>query len=901
MLRYSSRLIASLALGLTGGVVLLADGAQTGTLVGVVKDDKGMPIPGAAVRITGSTLMGERLLTTSAAGSFRAPSLPPGTAYEVTVVAEGYQTAKVPARVGVNQVFQMTVALQPIAASVVEVVAVGSSIDTTTVSSPTNMNREMIDNLPIARSYQNIMALTPGLVGDGNPLALGGNERENLYLLDGVDTTDATSGTFSMNLNQEAVEEIQVLTTGLSAEYGRFGGAIANVVTKSGGNTFEGAVRYDFYNLSWDSKGKLTERPKSKLVGSPYLTIGGPILKDKLWFFITAQSQKDETRESTFFGHEYTREFKSDPVAYSAKVTWQINPNHSLVLQTTGDPTYIKNDYTQTYTAGDIAAHGNQLQEVKFASLTYRAIPRPDLTFDIKLARHDHRIDYTSNSGSTPGVYEEQFNTWWENIPAETFIKRTRSQLNASISYYLNTHEIKSGFDYQKTHSSIQDSMPGGSVLSFKNDGSAPSDFSLIVQKESVKKESDQNYLAFYLNDRWRLGNGLSANIGLRVEKFVGKTDLGTTIWDYTGISPRLGLTYDWKDNGRQSIGANVARYTILPKQVILDDLSESHNTNWIYTGYDGQGNKFDPERYNPPVVQSHLTHSFQGDLKASYLDELVVSAKFQIGTNWIFATQGVARDYRDPIFIYRFYNETSPNDNKLKLYADLRNAKNAKREYRALITSLDYQNGPWFMRMSYTHSSLNANYDSSDHNNLYGFMQEGDYIPHPEWNDNRVWGRMGYDQPHAFQLFASHRFDIGNWGFSQGITFFCKSGGVWNLAAKYIDENADPVVISDQNNFFYITENGKRGDHKFPTNYRLHYNLNTAYRFTQRVSLHIGLDVFNILNTFKKEYYNTEGELKENPSGKPFVVPSAQYFGRAGSLDYTPGRAFRFTTSLRF
>lgn len=906
MLRTPSRLIASLAIGLIGGAVLLADGAQTGTLVGVVKDDKGMPLAGAAIRIMGTTLMGERILTTSQAGIFRAPSLPPGSAYEVTVVAEGYQTSKVAARIGVNQVYQMTVQLQPIASSVVEVVAMGTSIDTTTVASPTNMDRFMIDNLPMpgGREYQGIMALTPGIVGSGNPSALGGNDSENLYLLDGVDTTDATSGTFSMNLNMEAIEEVQVLTTGLSAEYGRFGGAIANVVTKSGGNTFEGGLRFDFFNLAWDSKGKWPNPAQSNLSYTPSLSLGGPLVKDKLWFFVTAQSTKLEELKSLDNQTTYSRIFKSDPAAYSAKLTWQINPNHSLSLQMTGDPTYIDNENpSESNKAGTLSALPNQSQEVKFASLTYRAVPYQDITFDMKLARHDHRINQISKVGSAISKLDIK-NKWFvDNIPTEGGTKRNRTQFNAAMTWYPQHHQVKTGIDYQATKSSIHTWFPGG--LSLDIDGykdGKPVPLALLVQKNEIQNKSNQDYVALYVNDSWRIGQHLVANLGVRLEKTAGKNTEGLKLWDFVGTSPRIGLTYDWKGNGYQSLGLNYARYMIMPKQAILDDFTGSIHHYDIYGNY-APGANSENDIYNPTnyeFLESFYTPSFTFDdnVKAGYVDEFVVSSKFQLAEAWTLNMQAVSRDFRNPMFLYKYYD--GPSINELKLYSELRNASDAKREYRALINSLDYQGSKWMMRLSYVYSSLRGNYEDSNHLSAYGNFFEGKYIP--KYNDARAWGRLSSDQPHTFRLMANYRFDLGNWNISQGVFASYSSGNAWTLNADWTDELSDtpPIVMDNRDNKHNVTENGTRGDHRFPSRFRLHYTLLANYSLTKNARLFFGLDIYNILNNLRTEYYIT-GENKAYVDNGNLSIEKHERFGESTPEHYTPGRQIRFTTGLRF
>lgn len=890
-------MIASLTLGLLGGAVLLADGAQTGTLVGVVLTENGMPIPEANVRITGTALMGERLLTTGPTGVFRAPSLPPGSAYEVTVVAGGYQTAQVTARISVNQIYQITVQLQPLAANIVEVVALGTSIDTSTVTSPTNSTRQMIDNLPmpLGRNYQGVMALTPGLTGKSNPNALGALDSENLYLMDGVDTTDATTGTFSMNLNLDAIEEVQVLTTGLSAEYGRFGGAIANVVTRSGGNTFEGSLRYAFYNRAWDASGKFP-KPESYFISTPALSLGGPIVKDRLWYFVTAQSQKHEEGKSIKGITHYTQAFKSDPVTYTAKLSWQINPNHSLVLQTTADPTYIDNIDPQKFPAGNLAAVPDQRQEVQFASLTYRAVPRQDVTFDMKLARHDHRLDVTSNAGETIPNLSITDKHIYENIPEEAFLRRNRSQFNAAMTWYPEQHQIKIGVDYQASKSTQRTRMPGGSTLLFETIQGELIPRALWTESANVQSQSKQDYQACYLNDSWRMGQHFVANLGLRVEKTLGKNDAGSTIWDHTGISPRVGFTYDWKGDGRQNIGTSYSRYMIVPKHAILDALSTQKNSVDTYFYWEPVNtNPYDPKNYQIATPQANMFNSYQEGLTAAYVDEIALIAKWQLSDEWVFTTQGVARDYKNPMFLYEYFDVTSNTDPALKHYTQIRNSPDAQHQYRAWINTLDFQGSSLNLRLSYVFSGLHGNYDLNTSDDSYSKFFEGKYIP--EFNDARAWGRLTNDQPHDIQLMTSYRLRSAKWSLIQGLHASYLSGRAWTLQGLLEGKN---LPEGFQDHPLTLRENGRRGEHRFPSLFGLHYSLNASYCITQTLQLQLGVDIHNVLNWLRPEGY-TIGPNEAYIDNGARVFKKNPTFGQSIPEDYTPGRKVNFVAILRF
>jgi hypothetical protein len=132
-------------------------------------------------------------------------------------------------------------------------------VDLTNVTGNTRIRREEFERLPVGRSYQSLVVASPGVVGgaltgSSNVNALGAPNNANLYIMDSVDTTDPTTGTFGANLNFEAIQEVSVSTSAVSVEYGRGQGAIVNVITKSGTNRFEGSAKYIVVNDDWDKQ-----------------------------------------------------------------------------------------------------------------------------------------------------------------------------------------------------------------------------------------------------------------------------------------------------------------------------------------------------------------------------------------------------------------------------------------------------------------------------------------------------------------------------------------------------------------------------------------------------------------------------------------------------------------------
>lgn len=920
-----NRICSVLVASMVGATVLMADGSQYGTLLGKVKDAAGKPVAGATIRITGPTLMGERIVVTEDDGSFRVTKLPPGINYSVSVISEGYQTATMGARVNVDQVYDIAVDLQPAEQSVVvEVMADVTTIDTSTVVASINMTKSFVDALPMpyGRTYQGILALAPGVTGTTDPVAMGGRKTENLYLVDGVDTTDATSGMFGMNLNEEAIEEVQVLTAGLSAEYGRVGGAVTNVVTKSGSNEWFGSLRYDFSNQAWDAQGKRQTKPESKMSNRPFVSVGGPIFKDKLWFFVTGQFTKEESTQSTIGiidrpGIEFKQTFKADPLWYSAKLSWQINQNNWITFQATGDPSeYTPGRSKGSTTTLDTLTHEKRASE--FMAFSYQGVPRQDLNWELKLSRQVTRMEYNSVVGADRLPFwdvndRDLLYRYYENCPEIGTIDRNRDQISASVSWYPGTHALKMGVDVQKTISQNMMGLPGNQKVVFGNyNPDNPLDpytgsglLALWIEDPPSERESKMDYRAFYVNDKWRLSNNLAFNLGVRWENSRGENDAFEKIWNYNAISPRLGVSWDFVGNGRQSLGLFWARYAIPPLQSALDDMSRQPYPMYIY--FYQSGDPHLPSSYSPDGFQNPFPKEYMipnPNLKAAYDSEWTLSYKQQISSSWSLDSMIVARDYRKPLVVFRYEDEAGKN------VVELDNAESAKRQYRAWISRLAYLGSDFELSASYTLSSLKGNIDADDHNNRnggpvddkfgYGYFAKGSIAP--LYNDRRIEGYLAADQTHVFRLMAAHRLLLTRKVvLEQGFHGSYESGSTWTAWGQWQDPNPPSNVLPVVHP---ISENGERGDYRFPNFWRFHYSATFKYQITPRIQASFAIRVLNLLNTFKMEKYRNSVTLDQdalNTDGKVIMIPNANFYKPTRFDDWTPGRQLLFTAGLRF
>ncbi|MGI8789005.1 MAG: TonB-dependent receptor domain-containing protein [Pyrinomonadaceae bacterium] len=331
---------------------VFAQTSSTGTIEGNVTDSTGAVVPGVTVVVSGTNLIRPQSATTGDNGQYRVANLPPGKYSVIIESAKGF--AKYEANdVEVNLSKSSSVAITLQAAggvTTVDVVA-GANIDQSSNVGGTNVTTEQFTNFPTQRTVQSIYTIAPTVARSGlrdasgrdrDPSVAGSSGPENNYILDGVNTTDPAFGGSGANLPFEFVQEVEVKTGAYGAEYGLATGGIFNVITKSGSNQFRGDAFIFYTGKSFVRNTKHLPFTGSASDGfSEYdagFDIGGPIIKDKLWFFGAFNPQ----RRQNFFLTQTFRQSVSNKITtpfYSGKITYGINNNNTFNFSTFGDYT----------------------------------------------------------------------------------------------------------------------------------------------------------------------------------------------------------------------------------------------------------------------------------------------------------------------------------------------------------------------------------------------------------------------------------------------------------------------------------------------------------------------------------------------------------------------------------
>src|SRR5262245_29765301 len=328
-----------------------AQTATTGTIEGTVTDPNGAVVPGATVRVTSPNLMRVQTATSDGQGRYRIANLPPGK-YTVTVEATGgfAKFERADLDINLSTITTADVKLLPQgAAATVEVVAGAAGVDVSSNTSGTNISTDQFSNLPTQRTVQSLYTIAPTVTRSGlrdasgrdrDPSVGGSSGPENNYILDGVTVTDPSFGGSGANLPFEFVQEIEIKTGAYGADIGKTTGGFFNVITKSGGNEFHGDAFFYGNPQKFTRETKFFPKTGSAPNGFSELDagfdLGGPIKKDKLWFFGAFNPQR---RENHFLTQTFRQDVSNKITTpyYAGKVTYGITDKHILTFSTFSD------------------------------------------------------------------------------------------------------------------------------------------------------------------------------------------------------------------------------------------------------------------------------------------------------------------------------------------------------------------------------------------------------------------------------------------------------------------------------------------------------------------------------------------------------------------------------------
>ncbi len=583
---------AALILGLLLGNSAFAQGLPTATIMGRVTNE-GQPLPGVTVTATSPALQGARVTATSANGGYVFAAVPPG-AYTIAFTLQGFQPVTKSVSAGSSQQIQQDATLSVSAIAAETTVSAKTDSISQTTQEATTYSTDLLAKLPTGRTITSAVILSPGLNQNGpNGISIAGAQStENLYTVNGVVITDNVRSTANNLFIEDAIQETTTITSTVSAEYGRFTGGVINTITKSGGNTFSGSVRSTFTNDAWASTNGYRvpatgvnpqEGTFLNTITPTYeATFGGPLLKDKVWFFgagryfDTSDSRSTVTRFTNIpvtFGAKETR--------YEGKLTISPLQNHTL----TGS--YIGISHSDVNYNFDVPADTNvfynrQLPQSIFV-LNYAGVLSSSLFVDGFYSKRKFSFQNAGSTatdliGGTP-IKDTNLGVVYNSPTFCACNKDDRNNNDVIVkgTYFFSTpslgsHTLLGGYDDFGGQRESNNYQSGSNYTLYSQTASIVRGSSIYPVFDSasyliywpvtqVSQGNDLRTRSAFLNDTWRLNERLSFNVGVRYDKNHATDQGGNVTSNDSSFSPRLAGSFDVKGDGKLRINANYAKY----------------------------------------------------------------------------------------------------------------------------------------------------------------------------------------------------------------------------------------------------------------------------------------------------------------------------------------------------
>jgi outer membrane receptor for ferrienterochelin and colicin len=799
----------------------------TGTLAGRVDDGK-ESLPGVLVMVTSPSLQGARTTTSSNSGDYILTFLPPGQ-YKVRFELQGFQTQETTVKLNAAQTQTLNATMPQ--AKVAEEVTVTGTYETvsTTTTGATTLEQKTLEKLPVARTIQTYLSLAPGVHStgpSGNWSISGAQSYENLYLINGVVVNENLRGQPVDAYIEDAIQETTTSVSGISAEYGRFAGGVVNVLTKSGGNEMHGSVRLALSKASWSEKTPLTVGILNDTLNKAWeATLGGFVLKDKLWYFVAGRKTDRNISLQTYQTLIPFTEGISDQ-RIEGKLTFSPTANHRFVGN------YL--DRKQTWTNYFFTANLVDLTEIydrqipeTLKAFNYNGVFTDN--FFVEGQYSERTLEFQNSGGRYRDMIKgteifDRSGGGRGNSPTFCGVCEPEDRNNkdylVKASYFLSSqkggsHDVVLGADsYEDFHLSMN--HQSGSdwqlrVPSFIFQGTswypkvatsstASAAQTLIYWWPILEQSVGSKFkvLSVFANDRWRLSNNWSFNIGLRYDK-----NNATNAWDKvvsndSKISPRLGLTFDPKADGEWMFTAGYANYvTSLANTGNVGDASPAGNPSAVVWGYTGPAINTGAGPYVSPAAAlqqvwdwfnntycdsngncgaKNLTNVtayslpgyspiIVGSLRSPFAEEMTVGAVKRLGTRGVVRLDYVHRAFKD---LYEQVTAGPGANGKvpinllgLSTTVDLvltQNSSFLTRKYDGVNLQAQYNLDRWTFGGIYTWSHSYGNFDGETAGSgpVSGTNPYAYYPEYRQQSWNSPTRDLSIDQRHRARLWAS-------------------------------------------------------------------------------------------------------------------------------------------------
>ena len=661
-------LFAFLTLVLVLPSPVLSQSRETGAVLGQVSDGQGAFLPGVTVTVSGPNLMGTRSVVTDADGMYRFPALPPGT-YSVKAELDGFKMV-VRENIRLTTTVTLSVDFTLEQASVEEevtVIAQAPTVDVkSTESASVTLSNEILRNIPYSQFTAEIVHLAPGVSTDD--VAYGAASSTGIaYTMDGVNVADPEAGSAWVFLDHNIIEEAKVMGIGLPAEYGNFTGVIFNLITKSGGNDLSGHFEVDYQGASdffvnentdayIDDFPELTE-PKSELMDfSAHL--GGPIRKDKLWFYLGLQYYRTK---DTPTGFPESLDYKQ-PHGF-LKLTSQISPSTNLTASVQVDSynginravfgfyhTELSPDTTLTQTSPEVVGNFSLTSIISSKSF-----------FDVKGAFFwgYYYLD-PENGMDIPAHYLEDQQKWVDNAYHYGYYDRSRFQVNASYTHYVEDfiagdHDFKFGVEAERSWVRNRFGYTGPNYTYYYD--YAQGEPYLAYQYEGYDLNTYYTRLEGFAQDSWQVTPRLNVSVGLRLSQNWGTVkNVDGVVYNTFRLAPRAGFTFDIFGDKTTVLKAHYGQFTEAMLSSYHDRMNPASAISDFVAYY------WDGEQYveDYRIVYENL-YKMSDDIKHPHMNQSVVSLERELFKDASISVSYINRNWKNIIGQYDLLADYNP------------------------------------------------------------------------------------------------------------------------------------------------------------------------------------------------------------------------------------------------
>ncbi len=901
-----NKLLSILAITLLLAPIAFSQSKETGAVRGVVTDDQGAPLPGVNVTISGTNLMGVRTFLTDANGEFRFPALPPGE-YQVKAELQGFG-AVIREKIRVNTTSTLNIDLQMKASTVSEEVTVTAQSPTVDVKSTetasVTLSNEILRNVPNSQFTSDIVNLAPGVNNDS---AYGASVSTGIaYSMDGVNVADPEGGSAWVFSDYNVIEEAKVMGIGLPAEYGNFTGVIFNLVTKSGGNNFSGHFELNFQGKKGDKpKGLwMTENNQAYLEDFPLLSspisaledinghLGGPIIKDKLWFYTGVQYYRSRDWP-TGFPEAWERR---QPRLF-AKLTSQLTPTLSMNLGFQTTKYECTNRGADSTTAADAVVDQHSPDWLLSFSLT--KIISPKTFFDVK-TNYFEGIYYLDPEVG-PDIYSH---TDWANNSYISdsagyfyYADRARFGTNASVTHYaedflLGSHEFKFGAEFERSMARSRYGYTGtggelGDAVKYYDY------YGPYYAYQYVGYDTNTRYtrLEAFFQDSWQITKRLNLSLGLRYSQNWGDVKgVSGPVFKTNRLAPRLGFTFDILGDKSTILKAHYGHFTEAMLTAYHDRMNPSANFSDFIVYY------FDGDAWGEDHRTPFAAYTMDPNIKHPYMAQFTVGIERELFKDTSLGVTYINRKWNDLIGRYDraadYAEQTVYSPELDESFTVYERTLETLEDTDFLITNLreDAALFPWIFETPYrkyegveilfnkrfsNRWQLLASYvygkATGTINNSFG----GDIGWGGAKSDPNSWinakGNLTNDPTHMIKIQGTYvlPLDISLTGYFYGIT-----GDAWTTRLRTQGFNQGRIT--------FFTE--PRGSNHYPMEKILNLRLEKIFTLANKYRLGLIVDVFNVFNadTIKSwgtriGYDWTPGDYASTDGHELYAISSAR------------------------